>query len=64
MVSNTTNTQNLKKGTVLKNYYGHEGALYKGDIVILKEITSNKLKVTDLSGRLYWVSSDIIKINN
>jgi hypothetical protein len=59
-----TNTQKIKKGTVIKNYYGHEGALYKGDTVILKEITSTKIKVTDLSGRLYWVSPNIIKIIN
>ena len=57
-----TNTQKIKKATVLKNYYGHEGALYKGDIVILKEITSEKIKVTDLSGRLYWLTPEILKI--
>jgi hypothetical protein len=52
----------IKKATILKNYYGHEGALYKGDIVVVKETTSKKIKVTDLSGRLYWLTADFIKI--
>tara|TARA_Y100001963_G_scaffold126053_1_gene178206 strand:- start:888 stop:1070 length:183 start_codon:yes stop_codon:yes gene_type:complete len=56
------NTQKIKRAKLLKNYYGHEGALYKGDVVILKEITSEKIKVTDLSGRLYWINPDFIKI--
>ena len=40
------NTQKIKRAKLLKNYYGHEGALYKGDVVILKEITSEKGKKT------------------
>ena len=59
-----TNTLKIKKANVVKNYYGHDGALYEGDIVVLKEITSEKIKVTDLSGRLYWLKPEFIKIIN
>ena len=59
-----TNMQNIKKGVIVQNYYGHEGALYKGDIVMIKEFTSKKLRVTDLSGKLYWLKPEFIKIIN
>ena len=56
--------QNIKKGVIVRNSYGHEGALYKGDIVMIKEFTSKKLRVTDLSGKLYWLKPEFIKITN
>jgi len=49
------------KAKIVKNYVGHDGALYMGDIVIIKEVTSKKIKVTDLSGRIYWLKPDFIE---
>ena len=48
------NTTNLRYAIVNKNYYGHNGAVYKGDKVVVKEISSKGIKVTDLGGRVYW----------
>jgi|TARA_R110001592_G_scaffold350384_1_gene646485 hypothetical protein len=52
----------IKKATILKNYYGHDGALSKGEIVVIREITSDKIKVTDISGKFYWLNPEFIKI--
>jgi len=49
------------KANIVKDYVGHDGALYKGDVVIIKEVTSKKIKVTDLSGRIYWLKPDFIE---
>jgi hypothetical protein len=62
MVLNTTNTTNLKYAIVKQDYFGHQGALYNGDKVIVKEITSKEIKVTDLGGRIYWLKTEIIEI--
>ena len=57
------NTTNLRYAILNKDYYGHNGAIYKGDKVIVKEITSKGIRVTDLGGRIYWFSeSDITLI--
>lgn len=58
-----TNTTNLKKGTVTKDYYGHQGALYKNEKVIIKEITSNKVKIETLTGKIYWLGSEFVTIS-
>tara|TARA_B100000519_G_C14213120_1_gene423612 strand:+ start:1210 stop:1389 length:180 start_codon:yes stop_codon:yes gene_type:complete len=50
------NTTNLRYAILKKDYYGHNGAIYKGDKLIVKEITSKGIKVTDLGGRIYWFS--------
>ena len=58
-----TNTTNLRYGVIKKTFYGHQGALYEGDKVIIKEITSKGIKVTDFGGRIYWLKeSDITMI--
>ena len=59
---NTSSLTNLKYAIVLKDYFGHQGALYTGDKVIVKEITSKGIRVTDLGGRIYWLKSEIIEI--
>ena len=56
------NTTNLRYAIVKKDYYGHNGAIYKGDKVIVKEITSKGIRVTDLGGRMYWFSEADIKL--
>tara|TARA_R100001015_G_C4593444_1_gene148779 strand:+ start:543 stop:713 length:171 start_codon:yes stop_codon:yes gene_type:complete len=54
---------NLRYGVIKKTFYGHQGALYEGDKVIIKEITSKGIKVTDFGGRIYWLKdSDITMI--
>ena len=57
-----TNTTNLKYAIVKKDYFGHQGAIYKGDRVIVKETTSKGIRVTDLGGRIYWFDPSDIKI--
>jgi len=57
-----SNTTNLKYAIVKKDYFGHQGAIYKGDRVIVQEITSKGIKATDLGGRIYWFSPLDIKI--
>jgi|TARA_R100000084_G_scaffold105569_1_gene63104 hypothetical protein len=56
------NTTNLRYAILKKDYYGHNGAIYKGDKVIVKEITSKGIRVTDLGGRMYWFSEADIKL--
>ena len=57
------NLTNLKYGIITKNLVSHQGALYEGDKVIVKEITSKGIKVTDFGGRIYWLKqSDITMI--
>jgi len=53
---------NLKYAKITKNYYGHNGAIYAGDKVIVKEIKSEKIKIETMTGKIYFVSPDIIKI--
>jgi|TARA_R110000822_G_scaffold129646_1_gene265862 hypothetical protein len=55
------NILKVKRAILVKNYAGHDGALYKGDVVVLKEITSKKIKVTDALGKIYWLSPDFIE---
>ena len=57
------NSTNLKFGNVTKDYYGHQGALYKDERVIVKEITSKRIKVETLTGKIYWLNSEYITIN-
>tara|TARA_R110000787_G_scaffold10382_1_gene35247 strand:- start:249 stop:428 length:180 start_codon:yes stop_codon:yes gene_type:complete len=56
------NLKSLKYANVTKDYFGHQGALYKGDKVIIKEITSRGIKVIDLVGKIYWLNSTDIKV--
>jgi hypothetical protein len=56
------NTTNLKYGIIKKTFTGHQGALYTGDKVIIKEITSKGIKVTDFGGRIYWLKESDITI--
>jgi hypothetical protein len=58
-----TSTTNLKYGTISKDYYGHQGALYKNERVIIKEITSNKIRVETLTGKIYWLDTEYITIS-
>ena len=60
---NMKSTTNLKYGTVSKDYYGHQGALYKKEKVIIKEITSNRIKVETLTGKIYWLGTEYITIS-
>ena len=55
-------TENLKYGTVAKNYYGHNGAIYAGDKLVIREIKSKKIKVETMTGKIYWLNSEIVKI--
>tara|TARA_B100000519_G_C14212490_1_gene423321 strand:- start:1176 stop:1355 length:180 start_codon:yes stop_codon:yes gene_type:complete len=57
------NTTNLRYGKVSKDYYGHQGALYKNEKVIIKEVTSSKIKVETLTGKIYWLSAEYITIS-
>jgi len=54
--------KNLKYAILKKDYFSHRGALYKGDKVIIKEITSKGIRVEDLSGRIYWFTESDIKL--
>jgi len=57
------NLTNLRYGIITKSFVGHQGALHKGDKVIIKEITSKGIKVTDFGSRIYWLKqSDITMI--
>ena len=56
-------TTNLKYGTVSKDFYGHQGALYKNEKVIIKEITSGKIKVETFTGKIYWLDSGYVTIS-
>jgi hypothetical protein len=58
-----TSTTNLKYGTISKDYYGHQGALYKNERVIIKEITSSKIRVETLTGKIYWLDTEYITIS-
>ena len=53
---------NLKYGIITKTFYGHQGALYEGDKVIIKEISTKGIKVTDFGGRIYWLKESDIKM--
>ena len=55
-------TTNLKYGNITEDYYGQTGALYTGDRVIIKEIKSDKIKVETLTGKIYWLSPNIVNI--
>ena len=57
------NTTNLKYGKVSKDYYGHQGALYKNEKVIIKEVTSTKIKVETLTGKIYWLKAECVTIS-
>ena len=54
-------TTNLKYAILKKDYFSHKGALYKGDKIIIKEITSKGIRATDLGGRIYWFKESDIK---
>ena len=54
-------TQKIK-GKILKTYYTAEGTLYEGDVVIVEEQIKTKTRVTDLTGRIFWIKSQDVKI--
>jgi len=56
------NLKSLKYANITKDHFGHQGALYKGDKVIIKEITSRGIRVIDLVGKIYWLNSTDIKV--
>ncbi len=58
-----TSTTNLKYGTVSKDYYGHQGALYKNEKVIIKEITSKRIKIETFTGKIYWLDTEYVTIS-
>ncbi len=60
---NMTSTTNLKYGTVSKDYYGHQGALYKNEKVIIKEITSKRIKIETFTGKIYWLDTEYVTIS-
>jgi len=60
---NMTSTTNLKYGIVRKDYYGHQGALYKEEKVIIKEITSKRIKIETFTGKIYWLDAEYITIS-
>ena len=60
---NMTSTTNLKYGTVSKDYYGHQGALYKNEKVIIKEITSKRIRIETFTGKIYWLDTEYVTIS-
>ena len=58
-----TSTTNLKYGTVSKDYYGHQGALYKNEKVIIKEITSKRIRIETFTGKIYWLDTEYVTIS-
>ena len=58
-----TSIKNLKRGLMAKNYYGHQGAIFKNQKVSIKEITSNKIKVETTTGKIYWLDLEYVIIN-
>jgi len=53
---------NLRYGIIAKDHFAHNGALYGGDRVIIKEIKSDKIKVETLTGKIYWLIPDMVNI--
>ena len=56
------NTTNLKYAKVFEDYFGHNGAIYKGETVIVKEIKSDKIRIETMTGKIYWLNPKILKI--
>jgi len=57
-----TNITSLKYGLIARDYYGHQGALYKNEKVIIKETTSKKIRVETLTGKIYWLDPEYVTI--
>jgi hypothetical protein len=55
-------TTNLKYGIITSDFYGHSGAIYSGDKVMIKEIKSDKIKVETITGKIYWLNPDMVNI--
>ena len=60
---NMTSTTNLKYGTISKDFYGHQGALYKNEKVIIKEITSKRIRIETFTGKIYWLDTEYVTIS-
>ena len=50
------------KGKILKTYYTVEGTLYQDETVIVEEQFEHKTRVTDLTGRIFWIKSQDVKV--
>ena len=64
MTSNQTKRKIMRKtrGEILKTYHTVEGTLYKGDVIIVEEQINDKTRITDLTGRIFWVDSKDVHI--
>ena len=50
------------KGKILKTYYTVEGTLYQDETVIVEEQFEHKTRETDLTGRIFWIKSQDVKV--
>lgn len=50
-----------QKASMLKTYYTSEGTLYKGDKVVIEEHRNLKIRVADMTGRIFWVKARDVK---
>ena len=58
-----TSSTNLKHGVIVEDYYGHQGALYKDQKVLIKEIKSERIKIETTTGKIYWLDSKYVTIS-
>jgi len=57
--------KNTVKASILKTHHTAKGALYKGSKVIITDPPNNtqKIRVTDEIGRIFWVKREDVKID-